>query len=116
MFAPSTWELSERFEARGDIGVTYTGLIGLIERNNATAMGLRLWSLVSDHRIAEARVRPQPQGLELLVTIDGAPHWSQVFTADHVETLFETVSNWRRLSLMADGWREFGAHAASKRL
>ena len=95
--------------------MTYSVLMALIECcDSAKLKGLRLWSLVLDHRIVEARVRRHADGAELYITVDGAPSWSHVFTPDDVEPLFEAVSNRRRLHLMGDGWQMFGAQPAPK--
>jgi hypothetical protein len=78
----------------------------------AEAVALRLWALVRGAQRAEARTRRHPGGLELVVSIDGELHWSQVYTPALVPTLLESAADAQRAALMSQGWQDAGPREA----
>ena len=88
--------------------MTYTEWMEVIDGRNAASQGLRVWSLTRERQIAEARMHPHPQGLELKITISGAHHWSGVVSRNLVQQLLDSLCAGKREDLLIDGWRPFG--------
>ncbi len=94
--------------------MTYSEWISLIERRNARAHGLRVWSLARDQQIADARVHPHSDGVELKITIAGQEQWSRVVGREHVEQFLESTLAAKRHDLLAEGWQPIGWTMRSK--
>jgi hypothetical protein len=88
--------------------MTYDALSTAIRLRGRGPRGLLIWTLYRDHALAEAHVRLHPTGIELTVTADGGPLWSQVFSRTAVEMFLERTSEARRAALLNDDWLPIG--------
>jgi hypothetical protein len=88
--------------------MTDTEWIALIDRRNARAVGLRVWSLARDQQIADARVHPHADGVELKITIAGKVQWARVIGRQQVEDFLEPTLAGTRQDLIANGWQPIG--------
>lgn len=88
--------------------MTYDALSTAIGLRGRGPRGLLIWTLYRDHALAEAHVRLHPTGIELTVTVDDGPFWSQVFSQAAVEVFLERTSEARRAALLDDGWLPIG--------